>query len=342
MKVIKRTTIRLILILTRIARATGDMKSGGWDGGTLKQRTKTKATTTQQIHLKTPEISTVDSQTAKDLWATWSKQINDAQREVTKRLFSSNPTTFFNFLDRHHARLNCYKPYQTELKVGYYGKVIIYDLLFVEDGRLYTEKAHYPTSTKSWGNRISVDNQVMYTKHYMERLIERKNIETFEALKAELRTDYLNVNQSDFISKFGRLDIDTDHIIVQRDQVSFCDYQTMENDVGGILRKSLITADDFKGRQSEVVNHILDKLDVTCAVITTHEIPRSIAEANNAIEDTLKRVTTSGYWGDKFFNESQSTSADKKKFNKQAHKQLFNFLQAYDPHLVPQECMVYG
>lgn len=277
---------------------------------------------------------------AKELWDIWSQQLVDARKEVEDRLLSSTPESFYNYLSRHHHRLHCYEPSMSELKVGYYGKLIIVDLLYVESGRIFFEKVHYPTSPKYWKIPIAVDNQTMFTKHYVERLIQRKNIETLADLKTSLILDFFYINNSEFVEKVGRLDIACDHLIIQRDCVVFCDYQIQDGGLyGGSLRKSLITNREFKGNQQEIVDYILQTLDVSVAILATQEIPRTVEEASKVIEDTYKRTTNEDRWIDNCFGTDDIKN--KVKRNKLYHKYLFEFLQDYDPTKTKIPTMTY-
>lgn len=272
----------------------------------------------------------MSSSEVKNTWLRLQNEINEAHIEVNSRIVSSkNPGAFYNYLQRHHENLNHFQPYETDVKIGHYGKVIIVQLLFADNGFLFIETAYYPTAPNHWGKRISVDSIDTYSNHYMERLIERKNISTLQELKTEIITRKELFDNTQFTNTEGGLNIVSEFLIVYRDLVVFCDSELDDNGIAKMVRKSLITNNEFKGNQENIINYILDEFQSDACLLTTYEIPRTINEAKKILEDTKKRLSI----------RSQIEIVTKEaipngyRANKKQIKQFTKYLEHYDPSI---------
>tara|TARA_Y100000588_G_scaffold43751_1_gene41521 strand:- start:1395 stop:2213 length:819 start_codon:yes stop_codon:yes gene_type:complete len=264
---------------------------------------------------------------AKAIWQRLQVEINTAHTEVSNRQRSSiRPDSFYNYLCAHHENTNHFRPIRSEVKIGYYGKVIVAELLFAENGFLYTETAYYPTAPFHWGKRLSVDNIDTYSNHYMERLIERKNITTLTELKNEITTRQNMFDATCFTRTEGGLNIDTEYLIVYRDMVVFCNSELC-NGIAKSVRKTLITDKEFKGEQSNIIDYVLNEFGTDACLLTTHEIPRTLAQAKNVIEDTKQRLSV----GSQFEIITKKPFPTGRHADKKFIKQFVKYLEHYDP-----------
>lgn len=118
----------------------------------------------------------------------------------------------------------------------------------------------------------------------MERLIERKNITTLTELKNEITTRKNMFDATCFTRTEGGLNIDTEYLIVYRDMVVFCNSELC-NGIAKSVRKTLITDKEFKGEQANIIDYVLNKFGTDACLLTTHEIPKTLAQAKNVIEE---------------------------------------------------------
>ncbi|WP_413112129.1 hypothetical protein [Thaumasiovibrio sp. DFM-14] len=266
---------------------------------------------------------------AKVVWSKLQREIIEGHAEVCRRLTTSRPTSFYNFLHRHYARTNHFEP-KIITKLKYYGNVMFCLLLHVEHGHLYIEYAYYPMSLERFGTRIAIDAKDTYSRHYVERLIERKKVKTLAELKTEVIDQFSRISDSNFRIVEGRIDVCTDIVLLFDDMVVFGVVE--ENDDGSVTatRKSMLTNNELTSKQHEIVQFILGRFDLPVCVLATHEIPRTHNEALNVIEDTRKRIRLDD---DELpqISTKESHPRTTNALHKKIDKAFFKFLQAYDP-----------
>lgn len=93
--------------------------------------------------------------------------------------------------------------------------------------------------------RIAISNKFSISNHYMERLIERKNITTTDEVKNFIKEYFNKMDESNFRYEVGGLDISTEFIIVSRDSVSFCDLEIDSTQHCETVMKTIITENEF-------------------------------------------------------------------------------------------------
>lgn len=266
---------------------------------------------------------------AQKIWKRLQTEIQTANEQVLYRAVSSaSPSAFLNFLERHHEKLNYWQPEFSTFKAGQYGKVIAAKAMIAENGFLYLETVYYPTSPQRFGDFFSIDCIDTYSNHYVERLIERKNIHTLKALKNEITHQDNRIKNSDFLKDFGCVDLTSDYLLIFRDMVVFGYGEISDRNVAKLIRKSLITENEFKGNQQEIINFVLDEFGKEACLLTTHELPRNLSEAKNVIQDTLQRLRVvdpeERILGKEF-------KMDQYKQDKKMAKQFTRYLEKFDP-----------
>ncbi|SHO59076.1 hypothetical protein [Vibrio quintilis] len=265
----------------------------------------------------------------KKIWQRLQDEILGAHHQVNKRLCESQtPQAFLNYLSRHHLRTNHFEPVVTSCKLGQYGKTIVVGLLFVENGFLYPETAYYPMSLQRFGTRISVDAADSYSSHYMERLIQRKEVTTLEALKKEVIYQRDRYSSAGFSENLGKLNVDTDFLVIFPDAIICCYGEENDEGIAKVVRKTLITQDDFIGNQQKIIDYILKQFGRDACILATHALPRSVKEAQNAVEDTLKRISVVNHV-EKIIEEPLRCTGFKS--DKKLKKQFIKYLEHFDP-----------
>ncbi|WP_146162180.1 hypothetical protein [Vibrio splendidus] len=224
-------------------------------------------------------------------WKQIQKEIQQSHETISQRLLlAPTPTSFAAFLEAQEVKSNHFGLNYIDQKIGIYGKMYAGQCLFVEKGHLYIENIYYPLSRQRFGTRIAIDAIDTYSSHYVEQLIDRKKIHTLAELKSEIAEQFKKYNNSGFAKQYGMMDVDSDFLVIYRDMGVFNYGEIDDQNTARVMRKSFITKNEFKGNQEEIINFILNKLGVEACILTTYAIPRTFNEANNAIEDTLKRV----------------------------------------------------
>ena len=228
---------------------------------------------------------------AEKRWKQIQQEIQQSHETISQRLLlAPTATSFAAFLEAQEVKSNHFGLNYINQKIGIYGKMYTGQCLFVEKGHLYIDNIYYPLSRQRFGTRIAIDAIDTYSSHYVEQLIDRKKIHTLAELKSEIAEQFKKYNNSGFAKQYGMMDVDSDFLVIYRDMVVFNYGEIDDQNTARVMRKSFITKNEFKGNQEEIINFILNKLGVEACILTTYAIPRTFNEANNAIEDTLKRV----------------------------------------------------
>ena len=273
------------------------------------------------------------SHQAKEIWKELQQELIVSQDKVNWKLKTSKDNmALFKFLESNIEDLNILDVNFINFKFGHYGKLITTQLIFPENGRLYFEKAYYPLAKKYYGKlRLSISNRFVFSKHYMERLIERKNITSIQGIKKEISDSFQKLDNSNFTKEIGGLDISTGFILLYRDSVSFCDLEIGDNNISEAVMKTVIAENELKENQKIIINYILDVTKSDSCFLAAYDIPRTKGEADNLIEDTKKR--TSGLAINWMEHEIQKNVA-KGSYNrdKKYLKAFVGLLENYDPN----------
>ncbi len=274
---------------------------------------------------------------SKETWEKLQADLLEAQDRVNFKFKNlSSPKELFQFFDRNKSKLNILDvSYYKAMSTPKFGRLIITKLIVPENGRLYLETAYYPTSKMHYGRtRIAINDLEVYSKHYMERMIERAGVKTVQDLKKWISNEWELL--VDFKKRYpiGGIDVETENLIICRDYVAFCDVERedtvnplIEVPVVKNIRKTLITKNEFTPSQKEIINYILDKLGTDACYLTATEVPRNKKTADNVIESTLKR--TSEYKGSalQFYIENEVSKG--KNTERLAKKALEKYLESY-------------
>ncbi|HIF5567180.1 TPA: hypothetical protein ACX3DA_004571 [Vibrio parahaemolyticus] len=265
-------------------------------------------------------------------WKEIQQEIQYSHETISQRLIlAPTPESFATFLKAQEANSNHLSLKYIDKKIGIYGKMYTGQCLFVENGHLYIDNIWYPLSKQRFGTRIAVDAIDTYSSHYVEQLIDRKGINTLTELKLEIAEQFKQYNSSGFAEQYGMMDVDSDFLVIYRDMVVFNYGETDENNTARVMRKSFITKNEFKGNQKEIIDFILNKLGVEACILTTYAIPRTFNEANNAIEDTLKRVRD--FKTQIEIVTGSSIKHEGFKAEKKQIRQIVKYLSKYDPNV---------
>ncbi|EHR6739116.1 hypothetical protein ACXIUJ_23805 [Vibrio parahaemolyticus] len=267
------------------------------------------------------------------LWKNIQDEIFSAQKKVDYKFKSCTDfKQFYNFLKFNADSLNVIDIELFDIKFLQYGKIIKTTLIIPENGRLYCESAYYPLSKKYFGKlRIAISNKFSISNHYMERLIERKNITKTGEVKNFIKEYFKKMDESNFRYEVGGLDISTEFIIVSRDSVSFCDLEIDSTQHCETVMKTIITENEFTIINKKMVTYILDKTNSEVCFLATHTIPKTTIEADNVIEDTKKRTSGTPYsWEEiEMYKNIPSSSF---KSDKKLIKAFVDYLGKYDPN----------
>ena len=264
---------------------------------------------------------------SKQIWNNFQKELQESQKRVdTKLKLAESSADFLKYLKNNSNKLNILDVIYTKEKYKQYGKLIITPLIFTENGRLYMETAYYPLSTSYFSMmRLSISDKIEFSRHYMERLIERKNIISIKELKHEIGKRNKLWKESNWAKDLGGLDVSTAFILVYRDSVSFCDFESSNIACVGVF-KTFLPYEDLSRRKKEIVDYILNKVGSEACFLATHDLPDSINEADNIIEST--RVRTHGPIEDALIYD---VTSNKFKQNKKSLKNFVDYLETYDP-----------
>lgn len=226
----------------------------------------------------------IASQQAKKLWCDWSLQINKAHYESSEVLHKAKtPSQFLNWMKSNEDQSNHLGLIMHD-KIKHYGRVLFGILLFMENDMLYVERCYYPTSKITFRKRIATDLGFEFTRHFIERFIERWDIRSYVEFKAQLWSLILqptgelaqDLNQ-------GIIDITTKYLFIGRDMMLFAD-ANMEKKKATFI--TIVSGTEITKSQKEMIDYILNKTGTKNTVITAHELPRCFTEADRILEDT--------------------------------------------------------
>jgi hypothetical protein len=270
-------------------------------------------------------------QQAKVIWKELQQELITSQDKVNHKLkISKSHPSFLKYLESNFDYLNIMDVVCLDCKFGHYGKLIRTQLIIPENGRLYFEVAYYPLAKRYFGKvRISISNRFVFSNHYMERLIERKNIASIQGIKKEILDGFKKLDNSNFTQEIGGLDMSTGFILIHRNSVSFCDLEIDGNNVAKAVMKTVITDNELNGNKKEIIDYILNVTKSDSCFLATYEIPKTIVEADDIIEDTKRR--TSGLAVSWMENEIQKKIVkDSSNSEKKYLKAFVALLEAYD------------
>jgi len=270
-------------------------------------------------------------QQAKVIWKELQQELITSQDKVNHKLkISKSHPSFLKYLESNFDYLNVMDVVCLDCKFGHYGKLIRTQLIIPENGRLYFEVAYYPLAKRYFGKvRISISNRFVFSNHYMERLIERKNIASIQGIKKEILDGFKKLDNSNFTQEIGGLDMSTGFILIHRNSVSFCDLEIDGNNVAKAVMKTVITDNELNGNKKEIIDYILNVTKSDSCFLATYEIPKTIVEADDIIEDTKRR--TSGLAVSWMENEIQKKIVkDSSNSEKKYLKAFVALLEAYD------------
>jgi hypothetical protein len=261
------------------------------------------------------------------IWRTLQKELQESQSRVDTMFKSAlNSADFLKYLKNNKNKLNILDIKHIKIRFKQYGKLIITPVIIADKGRLYMETSYYPLSINYFNNvRISISDKIVFSCHYMERLIERGNITSVKELKHELVKRQKLWKDSNWRKTYGRVDVSTDTIQISRDSVSFCEFEMGEKKSEAVY-KSILFIKDLSKRKKLIIDHMLDKVKSGLCILATHEIPNSINEADNVIE--LSKVRTDGIIED--FSLKEVRSSNKKQIKKNVNT-FTEYLETYDP-----------
>ncbi|MEW6997469.1 hypothetical protein AADZ86_07180 [Colwelliaceae bacterium BS250] len=271
------------------------------------------------------------SHEAKAIWKNLQQNLVIAQDKINLKFKRTQEyPTFLKFLKSNIDVLNIVNLKLMDSKFGHYGKLIQTQLIIPENGRLYLETAYYPLSKKYFGKkRLSISNKFEYSKHYMERLIERKNITSILDIKNELVDSLEKLGNSNFTQQIGGLDLSTAFIILHKGSVSFCDLEIDEDQTAMAVMKTIITDKELSNNKKEMIDYILNATKSDSCFLATYDIPETFVEADNVIEDTKKRTNGIAIsWEEQEIRKMMGNGS----FNseKKALKAFVSYLEAYD------------
>ncbi len=282
-------------------------------------------------HLNLYMDTIVKSHEAKVIWKDIQKGLEISQNKINLKLMQTQePSIFYKFLESNIDVLNIIHLSLLDFKFGHYGKLIQTLLIVPENGRLYLETAYYPLSKNHFGHkRISISNKYEYTKHYMERLIERKKITSILEIKNELLVSLKKLGSSNFTRKVGGIDVSTAFIILHKNSVSFGALEIGDN-ISTAVMKTIITDNELSKNKKEMIKYILNATKSDSCLLVAFDIPKTFVEADNVIEDTKKR--TNGITGDwEFMTVFKNMGRGSSYREKKVLKEFVSHLETYDP-----------
>ncbi|WP_419533534.1 hypothetical protein [Endozoicomonas sp.] len=272
------------------------------------------------------------SKKTSETWKSIQSELISAQDKINRKfLISKNHQEFLRFLRNDIEKLNILKVDFLDQNYSRYGKIITTKTIIPENGRLYFETVYYPLSKKCFRmKRIAILNGFVYSKHYMERLIERKSTNSMKKIKEEILERFIEIENYKFTQEIGGLDISNDFILVYKNSISFCVLEIQDNDIFEAVMKTVITENELTSNQRMMIDYILGKTNSDSCFLAAYDMPRTFNEADNVIEDTKKRTSGSkrGYVGDKIH---EKVGDAKFKRDKKVIKAFANYLEAYDP-----------
>ena len=274
----------------------------------------------------------MDKITAKRIWKNIYQELLDGQRNVDHRFnYARSEQNFREFITNNQHSLNIIQSTYLNYKCGHYGKILVTRLVFPENDRLYLETSFYPLSKNVFPTklRISMSDKFVYSKHFMERLIERKNFTTSKAVKKYIKQSFGELSAATLIRGIGAVDVSTAFIIVQGDTVSYGDLEINE-ETGTAVLKTIVSANELYPNQLEIIKFILSETGLKTCLLLAHELPQTKNEASNLIIDTPKFTDDTDFRKvlDVF---SKNVSKQNRKPDNKVIKGLVSTLQLYDP-----------
>ncbi len=277
----------------------------------------------------------MDKNKAVLLWKDIQEELIVAQKKVDNKFREcSDYKEFYNFLKLNVNNLNLVDVEFFDIKFKHYGKIIKTTLLIPEHGRLYFEVAYYPLSKKYFKKlRVSISNKFSVSNHYMERLIERKGVDSISKVKGFIVNNFKKMDESNFIKNIGGLDISTEFIVLNTDSVSFCDLEINDDKVCEAVMKTIITENELTAINKKMIGYILEKTESETCLLATHAIPKTEIEADNVIEGTRKRTSgLLGSWEEVEMYKNISSSPSSFSHEQQFIKAFVDYLGRYDPN----------
>ena len=255
------------------------------------------------------------------------------QDKVDSRLRGCRDSrSFYDYLKANKDGLNIIDVEFIDIKCGHYGRLIKTVLMIPYDGRLFVETAYYPLSkTYFRKKRIAISNKFAISNHYMERLIERKSLDSVQTIKAAIDSFFHSFDTSRFVQEFGGLDISTAFILIRPYEVSFCDLEYGDDYACEAVMKTILTENELSTKKKAMIDYILSALNTESCFLATFDLPCTFSEADRIIEDT--RIRTAG--GGITFEEKQYFShlgASKFNIEKKSIKAFVKYLETYDPN----------
>lgn len=232
------------------------------------------------------------SKQAQELWKTLQQEILACHKElITKLQERKNLDNYYNYLKKRQSELHISGLCRSSFKVGHFGKIISFRLMFVENGRIYNDLIFIPTAKGVSTRLISVDTMDTYSKHYVERLIERKDIQSIVDLKEEINIRRASFPQSKFYEKYGALDISGASVAITTEMIQFSEIEILDTQEGKLIHKSCLMREQLSKRKKEVVDFILAEMDCTLVVLARRNLPVDIEEASQSILSTKQHLT---------------------------------------------------
>jgi len=232
------------------------------------------------------------SKQAQELWKALQQEILECHNElITKLQARKNLDNYYNYLKKRQSELHISGLCRSDFKVGHFGKIISFRLMFVENERIYNDLIFIPTAKSVSPRLISIDTMDTYSKHYVERLIERKKIQSVADLKEEINIRRASFPQSKFYEKHGALDISGASVAITREMIQFSEIDILDTQEGKLIHKSCLMRDQLSKRKKEVIDFILTEMDCSLVVLARRNLPIDIEEAKRSIFSTKQHLT---------------------------------------------------
>lgn len=276
---------------------------------------------------------------SKDTWLKLQQELLLAQEKVNSKYKTAvDHKTFLNFLTSNQNNLNIIDVYFYDFKVQPYGKTIRTTLIIPEEGRLYLETAYYPLAKEYFRmHRIAISNKFTFSKHFMERLIERKGINDICEIKREINETLQELERSRFFKEHGGLMVETDYILINSKSIYFGFFGFHELGWVENIVKTIIPRNSLTKNKNEMAEYILEALDTDSCVLATADIPKTKIEADNVIANNKDRMSGDLPSAEEvFFREN--LCCGKFKADKKIKRALGRYLASYDrtsPHCRP-------
>ncbi|MBE0362108.1 hypothetical protein PULV_a3907 [Pseudoalteromonas ulvae UL12] len=230
---------------------------------------------------------------SKDRWLKLQEELLAAQQKVNFKFRNAvDHKTFLNFLTNNINNLNIIDVEFFDAKIPPYGKLIRTTLIIPEGERLYLETAYYPLArTYFRRNRIAISNKFAYSKHFMERLIERKGIDDMEGIKREIIETLKELERSAFTQEHGALMVETDFIIINSQSIYCCFLEHRDFGEVEAIVKTIIPRASLSKKKDEVAQYILDSFGSDSCSLATQGLPDTKMEADKVISNNKNRMS---------------------------------------------------